>query len=616
MSALVDFLRTYGPVASSDSLCVENLWQTQKQFNVEPIETVAPRADDIRATLLGDRPRNVILTGTAGDGKTYHIRDFLLSSVPEAAANWPGDEDVLSFTLPSGRELRVIRDLSEISDTEKANELPGVCAALLGETPNRLYLVAANDGQLLKYFRDAASGGGPDAERAAHLHLRLSEMLRSEASVDETLTLELMNLSRTWDEGVVDRIFEAVLEHKGWDEGCGSCPGLKATNPCPIRLNRELLRNGAQAPPSPFRQRIKQTLALAAANDQHVPVRQLLTLVVNVVLGDAKNPNKPLMDCKTAHERAKQGQYGFVNPYDNAVGLNLRPERRRTNRVFSVFEMFAVGQETNNLLDAVLVQNKPEAVFKALFDDEPTYGRDLFGPLRSEYFTIAGAAGLDGAKHQFAKGLASQRRRAFFRLPDETFGELASPWRLTIFHHGGAYLRLAKALANNTDRDTVDRTTEHILRGMNRAFTGMMTSDKDRLWLSGTIGKTDEPSGRVATMDPLERVGTTTCSVRLDCDPVTRRPSLVVMPPRFGDRTPLSRLDLRPLLFEYLMRVANGSLPASFSRQCQQEIRHFSLVTQTKIDAVLGQADDERQSVQLLSLGNKGELRGDRLEVY
>lgn len=616
LSALVDFLRTYGPVASSDSLCVENLWQTQKQFNVEPVETPAPRADDIRATLLGDAPRNVILTGTAGDGKTYHIRDFLLSSVPEAAANWPGDEDVLSFTLPSGRELRVIRDLSEISDTEKANELPSVCAALLGETPDRLYLVAANDGQLLKYFRDAAAHGGPEAERARRLHVRLSEMLRSETSVDDTLSLELMNLSRTWDEAVVDRIFDAVLEHPGWGEDCGSCPGLDGSNPCPIRLNRQLLRNIEGQPPSPFRQRIKQTLALAAANDQHVPVRQLLTLVVNIILGDSKNPNRPLMDCKTAHERARQGQYGFVNPYDNAVGLNLRPERRRTNRVFSVFEMLAVGHETNNLLDAVLVQNKPQTVFKALFDEEPTYGLNLFEPLRSEYFTIAGAAGVDGAKHQFALGLASQRRRAFFRLPDETLGEMASPWRLTIFHHGGAYLRLARALANHTDRDVIDRTTEQILRGMNRAYTGMMTSDKHRLWLSGTIGKTDEPSGRVATLDPIERVGSSTCSVRLDCDAVTRRPSLVVMPPRFGDQTPLSRLDLRPLLFEYLMRVANGSLPASFSRQCQQEIRHFSLVTQTWIDARLGKADDERQSVQLLSLGSRGELRGDPLEVY
>ena len=44
---------------------------------------------------------------------------------------------------------------------------------------------------------------------------------------------------------------------------------------------------------------------------------------------------------------------------------------------------------------------------------------------------------------------------------------------------------------------------------------------------------------------------------------------------------PMLSLDLRPILFEYLVRVANGSLPSSFSRQCHQETRRFAtLLTQ------------------------------------
>lgn len=616
MNALVDFLRTYGPVASSDSLCVENIAQTQRQYDVAPIETDAPNAQEIRDALGASPPCNVILTGTAGDGKTYHIRDYLLATFPEGSFVWPGDEGVLSFARPDGVELRVIRDLSEISDSEKAAELASFAAALRGERRDQVYLVAANDGQLLKYFRDAAAAETPEAPAARELHVALSEMLRAEQPTDPNLRLRLINLSRNWSEAIVDSIFDAVLEHPGWAKGCEGCPALEAERPCPILLNRQLLRPEDDAP-SIFRVRLKQALQLAAANDQHIPIRQLLTLVVNIILGDARRPTQPLLDCRTARERAKAGQYRDVNPYDNALGLNLRADRRRTNRVFSIFEMFAVGLETNNLIDTVLVQKRPQALFEQLFATERTYGAQIFDPLREAYFRTASAGGNDAASKAFRQGLAAQRRRAFFRLPAENKHEMATPWRLTIFHHGGAYLRLTEGLAKGASREVVDRALKQLIRGLNRAFTGMMTTDEDHLWLAGGIGKTDDPAGRVATIEAIERANPSTFHVRLVYDEATKRPVLQIMSPRvMGRKEPLATLDLRPLLFEYLMRVAGGSLPASFSRQCHQELRHFSLVAQTAISAATpDDEDDAPQRVHILSLRDRGELQDARLEV-
>lgn len=175
---LVDFLATYGPVAASDSLCDENIRIAEDEYGVASISTQAPRLEDIREELNNPGGRNVILTGTAGDGKTFHIRRFLEEHHPAALFGWPSAEGVLRITLPDGRELRVIRDLSEISDSEKVAELANFSSALLGETDERLYLVAANDGQLLKYFRDAARAGGADADRYRLLHERVTEMLR------------------------------------------------------------------------------------------------------------------------------------------------------------------------------------------------------------------------------------------------------------------------------------------------------------------------------------------------------------------------------------------------------------------------------------------------------
>lgn len=617
MSALIDFLRTFGPVATSDSLCDENVREAQRTFDVAPLDTLAPHEDDLRSGLLGVSPSNVILTGTAGDGKTYHIRQFFMAQYPERADEWPGDEGVLSLPLPDGRELRLIRDLSEISDSEKAAELGSVTAALLGETPQRIYLIAANDGQLLKYFRDAAAGDSAEAVRSKVLHQRLSLMLREEREQFEGLNLRLINLSRTWSEAVVDRIFDAVLDHPEWESACDKCPGLEADTPCPIRLNRSLLLK-AEGRDSIFRLRLKEALRLAAANDQHIPIRQLLTLVVNIVLGDASRPDDPLMDCTTARTRALSRRYAATNPYNNAVGLNLRPERRRANRVFNVFEVLAVGFETNNLVDSALVQRQPADLHALIFSEDATYGRELFEPLREAYFMSGGAgasAGSDAAIRDFRLGLEAQRRRAFFRLGAENAREMARPWRLSIFQHGGDYLKLLDALNVGAGRDVIDPYTRQLIRGLNRAYTGMMTIEDERLWLAGTIGKTDDPAGRIATIEPIERTSTTSFNVRLTLDPISRRPCLKVMPPRMALQNPVSELTLRPLLFEYLMRVASGSLPSSFSRQCHQEIRHFALVTQTAVQRMMASDEDQTQVVRVLALGSRGEVQAQPLEV-
>jgi hypothetical protein len=604
----IELLQSYGPVASSDSLCDENVRQTKEAFGVEPIATPAVRLSDIGKNIL-ELGRNVILTGTAGDGKTYHIRQFLEEAFPQEATNWPGESGILAFALPDGRQLRIIRDLSEMSDRDKAQELDALCAALLGEAADYLYLVAANDGQLLKYFRDAASGDVTG--RAEKLHRRIATMLRNEDETVPDLSLALINLSRTWSSETVERIFDAVLNHPAWATACAGCPAEEGENPCPIKLNRALLLGREDE--GRFRKRLVQSLRLAAANDQHVPIRQLLTLAVNVVLGDQKNPDRPLLDCAQARKRAARRDYSLTDPYSNAAGLNLRADRKRANRVFQIFEMFGLGYETNNAIDSALVKQRPRQLHERLFGEEKTYGSDLFDPLRRAYL---GGGGGEAAVRAFRKGLEAQRRRAFFRLPDNPERETDSPWRLTIFHHGGEYLDLLDALAEGGPRDRIDRFTRILVRGLNRAFTGMMASDEDNLWLAGTIGRTDDAAGRVSTVEPVGRSTTSMLSLRLFRHEVSKRPALEVAPhSKFGFEGALPWLDLRPLLFEYLVRVANGSLPASFSRQCHQEIRHFGLVTVTEVRKLFPPGENEPDRIRVLSLGDQGEIQQSPVEV-
>lgn len=115
-NALVSFLRSYGPSAASDSLCDEHVQEAVARYGVEPIEVPAPAMDIIWHALLGPDPMNVILTGTAGDGKTYHIRRFYMDALKGDPSAWPGEEGIISVRLGTGQELRILRDLSEVSE--------------------------------------------------------------------------------------------------------------------------------------------------------------------------------------------------------------------------------------------------------------------------------------------------------------------------------------------------------------------------------------------------------------------------------------------------------------------------------------------------------------------
>ena len=116
------------------------------------------------------------------------------------------------------------------------------------------------------------------------------------------LKVRMYNLSRQSHSGVVDETIDGVLGHPMWETRCEGCVLFNSEKPCPIRTNRTSPERGTQRAgrscvPQP---RAGCDCNFAQANDQHVPLRQILTLVVNIVLGDAEDTDNPLLTCETA----------------------------------------------------------------------------------------------------------------------------------------------------------------------------------------------------------------------------------------------------------------------------------------------------------------------------
>ncbi len=68
------FLRQYGPIARNDSMYDETIQRAAKRARVAPIVFDHPRRAEVLSCFKADTPTSVILTGTAGDGKTHLCR--------------------------------------------------------------------------------------------------------------------------------------------------------------------------------------------------------------------------------------------------------------------------------------------------------------------------------------------------------------------------------------------------------------------------------------------------------------------------------------------------------------------------------------------------------------
>ena len=164
-------------------------------------------------------------------------------------------------------------------------------------------------------------------------------------------------------------------------------------------------------------------MKLARANRMHLPIRDLLLLGVNILLGDRQG-QQVLLTCRTAKNRAEREDYRLTNPYANVFGMNLLERQRQQYQVFTTLEAFGIGRETDNKFDNLLIYGTygDSDDYKKLVSDDVYYGARAYEPYLHDY--------LEGEREnidEFMRSLARQRQRLFFSLPpDKAFDPVAS----------------------------------------------------------------------------------------------------------------------------------------------------------------------------------------------
>lgn len=606
----VSFLRQYGPIPQNGCQYDEEIQSAARRSNLAPLSLPTPSLDRILNALRGDPPQSVIVTGTAGDGKTYHCRE-IWTALGGPTAEWENLEKAKTLVLPR-RRLTVIRDFSEIHRPEHPEERDALLAEMaeqfLSPDPSHIYLIAANDGQLLEQWKAV-----PDTPSVARVRRALEDLLVSGKTADSEVRITLVNLSHQLAGQLLPQVVDTVLGHPGWAL-CEDCEFQRpsAGPGCPIWENRSRF-SGTGPSERLLLDRLTQLMELCDRNGNHFPLRQLFLLVSNALLGhpDAEHG---LMSCGSVPKVLAAGSADKASVYSNLFGENLTARRRQSTPIFSSLSRLGIGGETSNEIDAILVYgaDDPELSeqFRSLVLSDPLYGGSArFLGLQRDYLE----GGEDGDKGSFLKALRSQRQRLFFTIPHLTAHDLGL-WDLAVFRYAGDYLEITRRFAN---KEPVHKSTIHPLaRGLNRVFTGALMANHDEIFLASSGSHSAAKISRV--LEDRIRVAPN-LGQEVSLKPEDGRLFLVTSVGHAPGLQP-ARLELTVLRYEFLRRVADGALPSSFSLECYEDFLAYkatllrAVEARRKHDQSPANSPDELV-LQFIRIGEDGRANPESVEV-
>ena len=573
----VRFLRSYGPTPQNLTMFDEYVAAAVGRAKVEPIKLATPLLEKMVAHIESKAPGSMLIAGTAGDGKTYHCRSLWTRLGGDAKA-WATKGNVKELRLADGRLAVFIKDLSEFNGQESDQPLHRFESSVLGGDDSEVVILAANHGQVLDRLRDLGKRQG-----GRHpLRTPLQECFLQAGPAPDRLAV--FDLSRTTTRKTFEEVAKVVAGHQEWDN-CSRCSLNAGGKACPIDENRRRLLgadDGVQ-----LAGRLGDLIEIARLNGLHLPVRDLLALCSNMILGysDAKVAKENLMTCADVAKIQETGNVGRASIYANAFGANL-PKRRAADRpVFKAMAGFGVGEETTNGTDGLLVYGKDDsrlqADFARLVASDPIYGATPnYLAAQDAYLEGHEGARIDGGADEFMEMLEDQRRRLYFTLPSDETGY--SRWAMTVFRYAGDYLEIIQTLTENK-KQVNEAVRARIAKGLNRVLTGLLLENTDRIFIASSGGFTQS---RVSVLCDHETFARRQQGVGMGfrLNALTGRPYLEVQLAAGAANRVV--FDLTPIRYEFLSRVAEGSLPASFSNECLEDLLAFKAKLLRKAETV------------------------------
>jgi hypothetical protein len=596
----VNFLRQYGPIPQNDNMYDETIQSILRKNKVTPLRIDMEYLDELVENFKSINPYSVILTGTAGDGKTYYCRE-IWKRLGGSEVKWAENNKIEELVVNDYKVI-FIKDLSELLKDER-EILSTMADSILGMENRTVFLVAANDGQLLETWKMVNQ-----TYNVIDTKNCIEDLLVEGKKEQAGFLIKLYNLSKTNSANLLPKIIKEVLNNPGWEE-CNNCP-LNNSNEtlCPIIENKKRLEEEN----SLITKRLVDLLTLCEINEIHMPLRQLLLLVSNMLLGHPDVRDK-LLKCSDISKINENNTTYLASIYRNIFGENLSERKRNSTDIFVTLNKFGIGSETNTLVDNILIFGEDDQEYYELYEQlvllDQQYGAD-------KVFISEKKAYLEGDvedKDNFLEMLKSQRQRLFFVIPEKLVDRL-NLWNLTTFQYAGEFLDQVYRVLKENQRVKPQYLTR-LVRGLNRITTGLLVQNNDQLILSTSGNYSQAKISRV--LEEMVSVSPKRGEyIKFNMVEDNQRLNLTVS---FASELEPVRLNLQLVRYEFISRVAEGALPGSFSRECYEDILAFKSRLLKKLDdrrLADGELEEAQTSLKLLKVNDKGIVEHKTLEVF
>ncbi len=591
-SAFFKLLAAYAPTSQNKASYDEHVSKYAKRLCVDEINIDNGLFSKLYECFI-KQPRSIILSGSAGDGKTYLLRKTY-EKIEGEQTNW-GNTYIPKINY-GDYQIHFIKDFTEITSQDKLETLEGLYESIY-ENSNQLYIIAANDGILTDTLRNAL-----ETEHTKHFD-KLLKLI--ENHIGDTHKLEdnliLLDLSQTSSAKNFELLLKAILDASDLYES--DCPSL--INPatfCPIHTNIALLKKEY------IQKQLLSIIRSCDLNYNHITLRKLFMLIANMILGN-QGKKRVFTGCQEAIEYycgpIDRMEASF---YNNIFGDNLSRSKQEKSPFKELLEL-RIGYETTNNIDNFILYGDIQA--------QELHTKQLSNPfLDFNAFNNAKDGYLEkGDSTQIKKYLVFLRRHLFFNFDENVvwnYKPINANDLMTYEHAREFYIDVITPLKNK--QNISKRVVKHLALGLNRIFLGELVSKEgsDRLYIGSSLTSTmsrlsSEVIARIEFnqkhlnqgihLTLTEGFDSEYCKVNLEIE-------------FSGQRIATLELDLH--MFEFLRRIAEGILPTSFSVEYYERVLTFK----SQIVNYILQTEELDGSFNLFSLNDtEGTLNFNEFQI-
>lgn len=569
----IRFLRGYTPTTQNDNMVTEKIANLVSRYKIDQIRFEHPLEASLFPLFFmedGNRKpiislKNVILTGTAGDGKSflcYTLWNKLFNSEPpkeklsERSVNWGG----------SLLKIKFIFDFSAFFTPRDNKSIPDEVLQLLEEfaesvfnpkAPETIFIIAINDGQFAELWKRL-----PESSTACLLGDLITEM-HATSRQDCEHRLSFFNLSLIPTSDLFRKVYEALISRSEWDE-CLSHPEVKE-----FGLYSPLIRNFHALRSRQYMSRLQDLVSLSDGCKRHIPIRELLMWLSNGLLGLKNAPQgvarlQELRSC-LSEEDAYDGAL-----HRNLLGENLTQNQRERFAIFRFLQSLKIGKETISDLDELIIFGKHVDAFRdthqALVEPDPFGQRDP----SLEHKLKSYIQGNEDGQKEILDALSTERRRIFFSSDEDALRHALpdqSIWATTVFHNAADYL---KYLSWGGSQAVPKELLQRMILGLNRVWTGLLAEDNDKLFVAKGLNLSSAPVSDIFVMSVSIKDDFGDSLIIASKGSATSLLPQLRIEWRHGHDPFVFDLTLER--FEFLIRVSDGVMPNAFSKECWEDI--------------------------------------------